>query len=235
MARPRSTNRTAALKVWLKSGREMKLLDIAKELGVSDVLIRKWKFIDKWDEIPTRRPRGAPQGNKNAVGNKGGAPEGNANAYKNGFYTKYLPEEVAEIVKEVEDSDPLELMWNNIIILQAKLLHGQRINHVKNIKDFTRVTTKSKVTDKGHETTFQYQQAWDKHNNSMRAEATVMKELRSAIHQFLNAAPENDERRTRLEIMQIDVEKKKTEHERVKLQVEKLGGKDDVRKLETFL
>ncbi|MDQ6418685.1 phage terminase small subunit [Paenibacillus sp. LHD-117] len=212
VARPRSTNRSAALKLWMKSGRTMKLSDIAEELGVSDVMIRKWKFTDKWDEIPDKRPRGAPKGNKNAVGNSGGAaPIGNQNAFKNGYYTKYLPEEVAEIVREVEEDDPLNVMWKNITILQAKFLHGQRITHVEKEKD------------------------WDKHVASISADAKIMKELRSAIRQFLNAAPENDERRARLEMMDVQIEKKKTEHELVKLQVEKLGGKDNVRKLETFL
>ncbi|QMV44854.1 phage terminase small subunit-related protein [Cohnella cholangitidis] len=60
MPRDRSTNRSAALKLWLKSGREMKLTEIADVLGTIASLIRKWKFVDKWDEIPLKRPRGAP-------------------------------------------------------------------------------------------------------------------------------------------------------------------------------
>lgn len=37
-----------------------------------------------------KRKRGAPIGNRNAVGNNGGAPFGNLNAEKHGFYTNLI-------------------------------------------------------------------------------------------------------------------------------------------------
>ncbi|UYB50280.1 phage terminase small subunit-related protein (plasmid) [Lysinibacillus capsici] len=43
--------------MWLKSGREKKLKEIATELEVSDSLVRKWKSQDKWDDIPDTGPR----------------------------------------------------------------------------------------------------------------------------------------------------------------------------------
>ncbi|MFD2878617.1 hypothetical protein ACFTAO_25565 [Paenibacillus rhizoplanae] len=42
----------------------------------------------------------------------------------------------------------------------------------------------------GTEQEWEYQQAWDKYNSDIKAEATVMKELRSAIKQFIEIAPE---------------------------------------------
>lgn len=42
-----------------------------------------------------KRKRGAPFGNKNAIGNRGGgAPRKNKNAVKNGIYSKIIPEEL---------------------------------------------------------------------------------------------------------------------------------------------
>ncbi|MEK5549245.1 phage terminase small subunit-related protein [Paenibacillus sp. FSL L8-0689] len=58
MSRERNPNRKKALKMWLDSGREMKLKDIALKLGVSDSSIRKWKALDKWSELPEKRKRG---------------------------------------------------------------------------------------------------------------------------------------------------------------------------------
>lgn len=49
MARERSPSREKAKKMYLNSKGEMKLKDIAAELGVLDTQIRKWKSIDKWD------------------------------------------------------------------------------------------------------------------------------------------------------------------------------------------
>lgn len=79
--------------MWLQSGGAMKLKDIAAALFVPDSKVRKWKTLDDWEsELKGSAPpdskgsaphRGAPKGNKNAVGNRGGAPPGNQNAKGN--------------------------------------------------------------------------------------------------------------------------------------------------------
>ncbi|GAA0390420.1 phage terminase small subunit [Paenibacillus motobuensis] len=93
MARERSPDRDKAKQMWIESGGTMKLKDIAAALSVGDSKIRKWKSLDNWDaELKGSAPleskgnaprRGAPKGNKNAVGNRGGAPPGNQNAKGN--------------------------------------------------------------------------------------------------------------------------------------------------------
>lgn len=101
MARERSPERDKAKQMWLESGGLMKLKDIAAALFVGENKVRKWKSVDRWDEelkgnVPTKSNgnvpievkgsaplRGAPKGNKNAVGNRGGAPPGNQNAKGN--------------------------------------------------------------------------------------------------------------------------------------------------------
>jgi phage terminase small subunit len=50
MARQRSPARNEAKKLYLDSKGTMKLVDIAEKLGLTDVKIRKWKNLDKWDE-----------------------------------------------------------------------------------------------------------------------------------------------------------------------------------------
>lgn len=94
MARERSPQRDEAMKMWLDSCGKMKLKDIAAALGLGETQIRKWKSVDRWADAlnsnvtndsnsnVTKR-RGAPKGNKNAVGNSGGAPKGNQNAKGN--------------------------------------------------------------------------------------------------------------------------------------------------------
>ncbi|MGI2294164.1 phage terminase small subunit [Paenibacillus sp. GXUN7292] len=94
MARQRSPDRDKAKQMWLESGGKMLLKDIAAALGVGDTLIRKWKNQDNWEadlnsnvtnesNSNVTNRKGAPKGNKNAVGNKGGAPKGNQNAKGN--------------------------------------------------------------------------------------------------------------------------------------------------------
>jgi len=231
VARQRSTNRTKALKMWLKSGRQMKLKDIAAELGVSDVLIRKWKFLDKWDEIPDKRPRGAPKGNKNAVGNRGGgAPKGNQNALKHGLFSKFLPDnpEFRELLGMVAEMDPLDMLWHAVEIAFAKLIWAQRVMFVTGKDEMIKELKKKKVTSFGgedggytDETEWEFQFAWDRQATDIKAYAAIAKEFRAAVKQFLAAAPENDERRAKLELMQAQVEKIKAEAE-----AHKGGGKN---------
>lgn len=214
MAPKRSPLERKAFKMWCKAGRPRQLKWIADELGVSPEMIRKWKHYYRWEEREDPRP-GAPRGNKNAVGNKGGAPMGNRNAFKHGLYAKYLPEEVLEIAKEIEDSDPLDMLWNNIIILQAKLLHGQKILHVRDKDDMTKELKREKFIPgkfgDGTEEEYELQFAWDKFAAASKAEVTIMREFRAAVKQFLDAAPENDERRAKLELMQAQVKKVEAE------------------------
>jgi uncharacterized protein YjcR len=93
MARERSPERDKAKQMWVESNGMMKLKDIAAALFVGENKVRKWKSVDRWEEelkgsvssesngnVPHR---GAPKGNRNAVGNRGGAPPGNQNAKGN--------------------------------------------------------------------------------------------------------------------------------------------------------
>lgn len=100
MPRERDPKRAEAEKMWLDSGGQLDLVDIAAQLIVSAGTIRGWKSKDNWsgqlngtfrtDEgnAPnkperSKRKTGAPKGNKNAVGNRGGAPPGSKNALGN--------------------------------------------------------------------------------------------------------------------------------------------------------
>lgn len=93
MARERSPERDKAKQIWLVSSGTMKLKDIAAALFVGENKVRKWKSVDRWEEelkgnVPPVSKgsvpiRGAPKGNRNAVGNRGGAPPGNKNAKGN--------------------------------------------------------------------------------------------------------------------------------------------------------
>ncbi|MEK4328927.1 phage terminase small subunit [Paenibacillus sp. FSL R7-0312] len=100
MPRERDPKRAEAEKMWLDSGGQLDLVEIAAQLNVSAGTIRGWKSKDNWsgqlngtfrtDEgnapnKPERSKRkiGAPKGNKNAVGNRGGAPPGSKNALGN--------------------------------------------------------------------------------------------------------------------------------------------------------
>ena len=169
-----------------------KLIDIAKVLEVSEGTVRSWKSRYKWSnetnatlQKPKRnvaKERGAQPGNKNAAGS--GAPEQNKNAEKYGFFSKYLPEETREIFSAIEEADPLDLLWHQIQIAYAAIIRAQRIAYVKNQKD----KTVEKVEEKNGNVIgekWEVQQAWDKQNEFLKAQARAQSELRSMIKAYL--------------------------------------------------
>ena len=166
----------------------MKLVEIAKQLDLPEGTVRRWKSTHKWENERSekksersKRKKGGQLGNKNSVGH--GAPEKNKNAEKYGFFSKYLPDETREIFSAIEQADPLDLLWHQIQIAYAAIIRAQRIAYVKNRND----KTIEKIEEKKGKITgerWEVQQAWDKQNEFMKAQARAQSELRSLIRQY---------------------------------------------------
>ena len=94
MAAKRSPKRDKAFEIWRDSNKTISPKEIAKQLEVTETLVRKWKCQDKWNEKINSNvtnqtkgnvtKRGAPKRNKNSVGH--GAPKANKNAVTTGAY-----------------------------------------------------------------------------------------------------------------------------------------------------
>lgn len=167
-----------------------KLVEIASQLNLPEGTVRRWKCTHKWDnersgdksERSHRKKGGQPE-NKNAVGNDGGAPEQNKNAEKYGFFSKYLPDETREIFSAIEQADPLDLLWHQIQIAYAAIIRAQRIAYVRDQQDRTLEKVETKEGNIIGEK-WEVQQAWDKQNEFMKAQARAQSELRSLIKQY---------------------------------------------------
>lgn len=163
----------------------LKLVEIASQLNLPEGTVRRWKSTYNWDNERSDKnsersdkKRGGKPGNKNATG-----PPGNKNAEKYGFFSKYLPEETREIFSAIEQADPLDLLWHQIQIAYAAIIRAQRIAYVKNQKD----KTVEKVEEKNGNVIgekWEVQQAWDKQNEFLKAQARAQSELRSMIKQY---------------------------------------------------
>ena len=222
MARARNPNRDKAFQLWKESDGSRLLKDIAEELGVTANTIRKWKANDKWDEefkgsAPIEKGsapiRGAPKGNKNAVGNSGGAPARNQNAKTHGFYSKHMPAEAFEIMQDIQEFSPADLLWEQIQIQFTAIVRAQKIMFVENKDEMIKELKKKKsvVSDSAdiEEEEYEFQFAWDRHATFLNAQSRAMSELRGLIKQFDNIAHETDERRLKLEQMRLNIEKTK--------------------------
>jgi uncharacterized protein YjcR len=198
----------------------MKYKDIAEKYQVSINTVKSWKKRYGWNRdrgapkvksVHTKK-RGAPKGNINAKGNRGGAaPKGNSNAVTHGFFSKFLPDEAIEIMEQMQEHSPADLIWNQIQIQYAAIIRAQRIMFVENKEDITKVLKKKKDSNFGEEREWEYQFAWDKHANFLNAQSRAMGELRSLIKQFDEMAHIHDERRLKLELMRTNIEKTKAE------------------------
>nr|DAZ07323.1 MAG TPA: Small Terminase [Caudoviricetes sp.] len=162
-----------------------KLVEIASQLNLPEGTVRRWKCTHKWDNERSgkksersHRKKGGQPGNKNAVGC--GAPNQNRNAEKYGFFSKYLPDETREIFSAIEQADPLDLLWHQIQIAYAAIIRAQRIAYVKDRDD----KTKEKIMSGETSDMYSIQQAWDKQNEFMKAQARAQSELRSLIKQY---------------------------------------------------
>ena len=132
-------------------------------------------------DVSSKRKQGGQPGNKNAVG--GGAPEQNKNAEKYGFFSKYLPDETREIFSAIEQADPLDLLWHQIQIAYAAIVRAQRIAYVKDQDDKTIEKIEEKVGNVIGQK-WKVQQAWDKQENFLKAQARAQGELRAKIKQY---------------------------------------------------
>lgn len=153
MARARSPNSIEAEKLY-NSG--MKLVDIAKKLGVPAGTVRRWKSTQGWGDAPKKkeserseigkgkkanvRKRGAPAGNKNAVGH--GAPKRNQNAVKHGAYCAVfadtMTDEENELLANIDDSEEQQL----IMELQLITIRERRL--LQRIKNYEEQSQRSK-------------------------------------------------------------------------------------------
>lgn len=193
----------------------MKLVEIARKLNMPEGTVRRWKCTRKWDSERSdkkanvrKRKKGGQPGNKNAVENDGGAPEQNRNAEKYGFFSKYLPEETREIFSAIEQADPLDLLWHQIQIAYAAIVRAQRIAYVKDRDDKTVEKIEKKDGNVIGEK-WEVQQAWDKQENFLKAQARAQGELRAMIKQYEEMLHKDweaasEEQKARIELIRIN-------------------------------
>ena len=191
----------------------MKRKDIAQKYNVSINTVKSWKqrHWNKKEGAPPKRKKGAPLNNKNASGRTPKKDE-NQNAKKHGFFSKWLPEEVNQIIGEMPE-DPLDILWANIQMQMAAIIRAQNIMFVQDKYDKTK-----EITLEGEATAYDVQQAWDKQANFMSAQSRAMKTLESMIKQYDELLHKNWE---------LATEEQKARINQLKAQTGKITGESE--------
>ena len=214
---------------------EITLKELAAKHGVSESTMRSRKNREKWSRNAT--PKNATQRKDVATPKKQSSPKqtksrrsGNPNpsyrfpkhnqaAVKHGFYSKHIPAETLELMQELSEANPADLLWEQIQIQYAAIIRAQRIMFVDDKNDLTKELKREKHQsgEKGSswEEEYEIQFAWDKHAAFLNAQSRAMSELRSLLKQFCDIADNEDERLLRIEQMQLNIDKTRAEIDRI--------------------
>lgn len=192
-----------------------KLIEIARDLDLPEGTVRRWKSTHRWEsersdrnsERSVKRKQGAQPGNKNSSG----GPLRNKKAEKYGFFSKYLPEETQEIFSAIDQANPLYLLWHQIQIAYTAIIRAQKISYVRDQRDKTIEKIENKTGNVIGEK-WEVQQAWDKQNEFMKAQARAQGELRAMIRQYDKMLHEDwetvsEEQKVRLAKIKIETER----------------------------
>lgn len=161
-------------------------------------------------------------------GKSTGAPKENKNAEKHGLFTKYLPEETLEIMKQMNERSPADLIYDQIQIQYAAIIRAQQVMHVTSKDEMIKHLKKAKyeniqrpkkegggMVQLATEEEYEFQFAWDRQATFLIAQSRAMSELRSLVKQFNDLAHDNDERKLKLQLMQANIKKAEAEVERI--------------------
>lgn len=226
MARVRSPNRDKAFEIYKESNGSIDLVEIAKILNISPGTVRGWKNKDAWEEKlngtfqinkeRSKKNKGGQPKNKNAVGH--GAPILNKNAEKFGFFSKYLPEETLELMEEITEKNPLDILWEQISIQYAAIIRAQRVMYVEDKDEMIKEIKKEEYTaDGGSKLEYEFQFAWDRQASFLNAQSRAMGELRSLIKQYDNMINSN---------LELVSEEQKLRIQKLKAEIGKLNSDD---------
>lgn len=213
MAREPNEKVNEAYKLYKKG---LKLVEIAKKLEIPDGTVRRWKKTYEWDNERSEKrsersqKKGAPKGNKNATG-----PPGNKNAEKFGFFSKHLPKEILDLMKEISEKNQLDILWEQITIQYAAIIRAQQIMYVENKDEMIKELKKHETNEFGEKIEYEFQFAWDRQATFLNAQSRAMGELRSLIKQYDAMINNNWDLATEEQELRID---------KLKGEVKKLSG-----------
>lgn len=192
----------------------MKYKDIAEKYSVSINTVKSWKTRHGWNKkgCTQNKKKGAHKNTISQLGNKNatGAPVGNKRSEKYGFFSKYLPDETKEIFDAVDNANPLDLLWHQIQISYAAIIRAQRIAYVKNQEDKTIEWQ-------------EVQQAWDKQNDFLKAQARAQGELRNLIKQYDDMLHHDWE---------LATDEQKARVDKLKAEAARIGGDEEIEYLD---
>lgn len=248
----RSEERKKAEKLYLDNNGNIRLVELAENLGLPDNKIRKWKSMDKWESklhpvsakdapqksversikdkgsVPPKR--GAPKGNQNAKGGRGNPnPKSPPDVTKHGGYSAVywdvLDDEEKGLIEEIaKDEETLLLEQIQLFSVRERRIM-QAINKYRNAKEPVAISYSSRSESKR---SFDSEEDKRIYEERQRAKIVADKLLPGHSYDVSTQTENKDNIIARLESELSNVQAKKTKAidtlARLHLEKQKLAG-----------
>ncbi|WP_416144917.1 hypothetical protein [Planococcus koreensis] len=208
---------------------------LAEKYDVKDATLRSRKNREKWQRnnatqraTKTNNVATDKKGNKQAAQRKrsGNPNPKNQFSHRNnpkflhGLRSKFLNEEQVEIMEALEGSSFADQLWMQIEIKFSAIIRMQKIMWVEDDEDHLKVESGSGSSEFGDSVTYKVAFAFERFESYIKAQTRAMAEYRNMVKQYLELTDEFDERRMKIESMQLGIDKTRAE-------IDKLTSQDD--------
>lgn len=205
----------------------MKYKDIAEKYDVSINTVKSWKTRHKWSkdaaeksvhtkqkrvhtkkEVETTKAKGNRSGNPNP---KNQFSHRNNPKLLHGLRSKFFHEEQVEIMEAIAEASFEEQIWLQIEIKFSAIIRMQKIMWVEDSEDHLKELSGESSNEFGGSETYKISFAYERFESYIKAQTRAMAEYRNLVKQFSEMAQDEDERRLKLEQMQLNIDKTKAE------------------------
>ncbi|MTD30170.1 phage terminase small subunit [Planomicrobium sp. YIM 101495] len=209
---------------------EITFKELAEKHGLKDATIRSRKNREKWQRndatqrsgstssVATKKKNGKQQRQQKRSGNPSPSqsfPKRNSFSRKHGLFSKYLHEEQVEIMDAMADMDFTDQLWLQIEIKFSAIIRMQKIMWVGDAEDHLKEESGYHSSIEGGGTTYKVAFAYERYESYIKAQTRAMAEYRNLVKQFLEMTDAFDERRLKLETMQVGIDKTRAEADRI--------------------
>lgn len=251
MARQRDPRRDEALKIFKQHNGDITNRAIAEQLDVPEKTISAWKSRDKWNvvlqtnECSTTNEttnesevvevvNDKPPKKDGRVKKRSGNPnpqnqftKRNRAAMIHGLRSKFLFDEQVEIMEALQDFDVVDQLWLQIELSFSAIIRAQKIMWVEDPFDHLKEISGEMDAEGMSKTDYKVIYAHERYESYIKAQTRAFAEHRNLVKQFMDLTTEDDERRLKLEQMQLNMEKTKTDIELSKIAIRKENGDDE--------
>jgi len=151
----------------------------------------------------------------------------NRAAMIHGLRSKFLFDEQVEIMEALQDFDVVDQLWLQIELSFSAIIRAQKIMWVEDPFDHLKEISGEMDAEGMSKTDYKVIYAHERYESYIKAQTRAFAEHRNLVKQFMDLTTEDDERRLKLEQMQLNMEKTKTDIELSKIAIRKENGDDE--------